>query len=62
MLDPQAEMQILRLSELSSLCLKSVMCKFWIYWVDVNTKFTILQLILYLHIPSKFKIYNMTAE
>ena len=31
-------------------------CKFWIYWVGVNTKFTIWQL----HPPSKFKIYNIT--
>ena len=39
-------------------------CKFWIYWVDVNTKFTIWQVVIlqifYLHPPIKFKIYNMT--
>ena len=37
-------------------------CKFWIYWVGVNTKFTNDNLsycnFFYLHPPSKFEIYN----
>ena len=50
-------------------------CKFWIYSVGVNTTFTIWQCkyeiynmtvvilqILYLHPPSKFKIYYLTHE
>ena len=42
-------------------------CKFWIYWVGVNTNLQQnLQhcnvVNLYLHPPSKFKMYNMTVH
>ena len=37
-------------------------CKFWIYWVDVNTKFTTdnLQICIYAHtVNSKFKTWHL---
>lgn len=34
-------------------------CKFWIYGVGVYTKFATWQMILYLNLPSKFKLYNI---